>query len=334
MRAEARTAIVLTFGCLLAGCQQAPERVFVDVDRVSERPFLALEPMPLANLNPILAQSFELESLAPVEIQIESAEELARRGFAALEANQAQALQDTLERLRRAYRIEVRRIEAQRRDEILERQEILLNSAYEELYAKFLAMAQETGPRYWELSWLADFPDPDPESRRRPISARAFEIAYFERARELRAEIKALHLQHKEEIAGILDNLESNLAVELNELEREIGVIRQESEAQAIIDANEIARASLEDVQQTTIELRRVLPGIPAVTMQIRGGERSPHPPNMAGRAQYESHAEMVERQIAIFAKVQGYELVSTVSAGRDATEEFIEWRKQFQITR
>lgn len=77
-----------------------------------------------------------------------------------------------------------------------------------------------------------------------------------------------------------------------------------------------------------------MLPGIPAVTVQIRGGERSPNPPSMVADARRESHVEMVKRQVGIFAKVQGYELSPTGKVGRDVTEEFIEWRKQFQITR
>lgn len=334
MRADARSFIALSIGCLLVGCQPAPERVYVDLDSVTERPFLALEAVPPAEWSPVLAQMLEIQGLPESEIQVESAEELAKRGLEALELSQERALQDTLERLRRAYLLEVRRFESERRQEIMARQEILLNEAYDELYARFLAMAQETGPRYWELSWLSGFPDPDPQSRRRPISARAFEVAYFERARQLREEIEALHLEHRSGIVDVLDRLDSDLIAELAQVEAEVEAIRRDRELQARIDAEEIARATLEEIQATTIELRRTLPAIPAVAVRIEGSERLPALPSMAPDRRTESHKSMMEQQLEVFARVQGYELVQRPQAGRDATEEFIQWREKFQVTR
>ncbi len=206
-----------------------------------------------------------------------------------------------------------------------------LAEANKQYSAAFDSWANKRAPLVVKLALLATFPDPDPQSLKIPPRDAPLDILRYKQAKPLREQIAALDegLRRK---ATIFANASSEAAQRLQALNGDFDA----KIAQADAKANEEAGAEVTKEQE---QLKAVLadksvvefPAEPGRTVTIQPTAPPAAPPavEVPGKAEMQEHMLAADvSDLKIWAALRGYVISSNRRGVKDATDEFLEWKK------
>lgn len=316
----------------LAGCQSAPKVVKVDIGRVAD-PIIEAAPGKTPKLAQIAAESphggilFELK-------EPEAAKGDGRRAQRAqltLDRGRNAAMRALREKLYRSYAKEADawRLEQAPAQEAFAR---LQMDRVEEASSRLLQQsAPDEGIRLAELSFLVGFPAPAMVAAKASTSAAPWQVRRFERAQELLTEIQKMEKERIERRNALLSEaqeaiLASRAKVQLeyaNRLDRALEMANEEAEQSARASRGEFRSDLASMPEPPTIQMpasavkSRSIAG--SVGQASEPGRRSDQRPSPFPRARHD---------LEIWLALKGYRLATASEPARDATQEFIAWRR------
>ncbi len=319
----------LGVGLLLGGCAESPERVWVDRAALQAEAGFSVRPAPLPPVPPALpAETFEL----PYQGETTMADpnpELRGAALRRLEVDRDKALTQLRRRLREVYEEEAARLEAARLSSLRPEQEALLARAQAQIREIFFGYAAQRGPlvaRWTVLTLLPEYrPNHSPDARRfvREITAEA---------QAIEAQLKGLEELYRTEANAILNRVQAQIDRDLTEMRAEIQRLRLEADARADAEAT---RQILENRSELSLQFAELSPielagtqGAEVVVPGVEAPARSPSGAALRSIAETLAPEKLLDRQLAIWLSTENYELASSKSKGRDATEEFRDWRR------
>lgn len=328
---QVRNLILWTVLLGAAGCGPRPETVWIDLSRVPVPDESAYRPLPSGTPTPVPSDELAIEAQPARRVFSGGGEATAEYALEAVKRNQQRALEQLMVRLRRSALAEVSALEREREAELDQSYAANLDSAFDGIQAEFERYASKAGPRWRELAWRAGFPDPDPASKRPPRRPTRNAQENFDRARELRGELRALSADYRSSVTQSLDELEATLRKQRTGLAAEMAQLRAEREAEAIRQARQIVDASVADLEQSLINPNATLwPTIGSVA-KLEGVPAPPKP--VLPRSSPDPHRpKWLKDQASLFARMEGYRLADEPGRARNATEEFLEWRKRLDL--
>ena len=192
--------------------------------------------------------------------------------------------------------------------------------------ALFHAYAEEKGARLARLTLLAGFPDPDPGSKN-PKPDFAVAKRFREEADRIRTELVDLDAKYDAAVQEIFDVLQHTHDAMLTKLRAQFEEAKGSAEEKARQEADDQMAKLNKAFGQTLAEAREIsVPGQPAKSLQ------SP-PVDLRGKLIHvptptplDDRTLAIKNQLTIWEAVKGYRIVTSPSAGRDGTPEFLEW--------
>lgn len=323
----------LTAASIVAGCTRARPVVYVDLSKaVSARAITPVAVVP----NPIVPPAFQpstlsLPALPATTYQLGSDQGRVKQVQDILAKNREQAIEQIGAGLRETYLRDVRHTQAQELAKLGPQLQQANAAALAENYRIFSAYAIKRGPLVAELALLAGFPDTDPTSQKTP-PRRPSLLQRFNRAKELRTQIASLDADYQKQKGELYVKVGLDAQVALKKINDEI--------AQLTAQADERARTeALQEVSREQAQLTAVLadkgavsfPAEPGRSVTVQGTQKRPPVPvvDVPGAAAVKAQElEAAKSDLQVWAAVRGYVISSDRTHARDATAEFIAWRK------
>ncbi|MCU0315047.1 MAG: hypothetical protein MUC92_00480 [Fimbriimonadaceae bacterium] len=228
-----------------------------------------------------------------------------------------------------------REVSAEAREKLqalTERFESQTKEILEELRLIFESHARQVGPKRVTLAFLVGFPDPDPGSERQARGKEPEEIRRLREAQQVRSEIAQLEAEYRrstdDALARLYREFREGIAKLDQENREELGRRTAESEQQA----REIVRDSVPKVQETMLDAPKQLPPVSNREVGISSApsaRRQATPIQPASPARYTDERRW-EDQKETFLQSRNYRLAQPGEKGKDVTEEFLKWRRQF----
>lgn len=320
------TAIGLALAGLLAGCAREPEAVFVDLSRVplpERRP--ALPEVPKAPRPKVGSVTATIPAIPSQELLLGANEKRLQAVLDEVARNRRNTEAAVRKRLERAYLADVQRARAARRQELEPKHEALLDEVYAGLREVFESYANRRFRPQVELALRAGWPDPDPESVRKAP----------EPVVELRKQLAELDAGYRRERDARLAAAYEIIDTELSSLAAEMA--RLESEALDRATREAVARARTTEVEalaKSPMRKNVLLPALPEETVTTRAPDPPIEAPKLVTPDFRDVDRALLESELRIFLAHRGYRFAPKGARARDATQEFIEWRKPFQSGR
>jgi hypothetical protein len=303
----------------------------VDLAAVELRESEAVAPGPRFVEGPFSVEQ-SVPGLAETEVYFGSAEERALEALRVYRQAQDRAAQAVLERLRRAYLVEVEQAVGDDQKEVQEQYADELDAAVDELYALFLAHAAEVEPLRFSLTEIVGFPDPDPRSLKVPLESNTEAYQNFLKARALREQIIALVSEYRRQVNERFKSLEIARDARLAAISQRAEGLRAEALRRAQADADKVTQDAQSALEGTALDTEARLPAVPGASSSVQSGPVSVA--SSPGAPGLRETLEDVEAQLQVFLKTYGYRRTRDASLGRDATQEFVEWRRKYMAGR
>ncbi len=247
----------------------------------------------------------------------------------ALQREQESARTQLEKRLKAMYAREAARLAKELSAKFRTERDELNLSVLSEIEDAVVQLGSRTAFPLSRVSFIAGFPDPNPSETEEVIrrtDENWVEIKHREALAKYRKEIKAANKQFDEALAEIKQKLDQKKMARLAELTRQFQIFKDELDKRA-------SREAQQQVQNTLMELGIQLAD--AATWELP--ELKPKretlqfvPAKLPGEVPLTSipRGPSLASDLQLFLKVRRYELAKK-GAGRDATKEFLEWRKE-----
>jgi hypothetical protein len=234
--------------------------------------------------------------------------------------------------LRMLYDRLARRFELTELDGLSEREQRRFKEMNETIRAIFEQYAADRMPRVLRLAFLVGFPDPNPQSVPPKEPMGTVSQAKFDEAKSLRAAISELDRNFNATVLALAATIESDNTADRTDTRLKIELNADELRQRAV---NEAAQQIIRARRSLSLELagsqRIRLPAVPGRTVNPPVIAAPMPPPKVDSRLEIEADRwarREVEGQLRIWAALNRYELGN---GGRDATNEFIQWKKTHQ---
>lgn len=312
----------------LGGCAARPQVVSVNLNRVDESLAASTAGGTLVGEAPISASAETLPALRAQDLAMGGSSESLERAKKIREKNRQRALQEIQTRLFEAAKSDAK-IDADREKAALEPGYLQrLDKFYADARAIFDAYANPAGAVTLNLTEIVGFPDPDPTSRRMPDPTDKPARERFEQARELRDVLEDLSRRFWVDVDGRLGDLRREHADQLALIDRAMverqDRLLQESQQKAL----EILNADKSGLQSAPLGLDAHLPFEPAATARVEPPNPTFAVATKSGGDWSQVRRQQLRSELSIWLATQGYRLAGRNESGRDATQEFIVWRK------
>ena len=319
-------------GLLLAlvgvwGCAPGPELVYVDVGQATLHSALSIDGAP-ALFSEGSAHTAEIPDLSGQDLYIGSAEQRAIEALELFRRAQQRATEAVFERLKNAYMTEAALFESSEASSLDAEYAAWLDEAMAELHETFVLQAELVEPLRYRLTKIVGFPDPDPGSVKVPLATNEKATRNFEAARDLRQQIAALDAAYKKKVEDRLSAIEERRDARLRSIGSQGDVMRAEALRRAHAEADAVSQVALAELERTALDPEARLAAVPGASSSVNSGPLSVLPPPSSGGT-VETKAD-VEAQLEVFLKVHGYRLSRRPAFGRDATQEFLQWRRKY----
>lgn len=327
-RTSSFLAIAFAVGLGAGGCASDPSLVYVDLNAVQR---MAVEPQatPWASSSSEGFESFQsIARLDERSLFIGSAEDRATEALAVYTETQRVAIEAVLERLQASYLAEVNREQQRGTEQIGADYEVWLDEAVEDLHDLFLNHVQETAVLRYRLAWRVGLPDPDPESRNPPLNADESAVKAFNEVRDMRLRLKEMDAEFKMAVKERFDGLAAERTRRAADLAISLEGRRKEAQDAARREAEAVTQEALAAMERTALDPEAELPGVPGALSAVNSDPVSVEPWR-AGVRRAES-AEDVRAQLEVYLKVHGYRLTDNPGRGRQRTQDFIAWRRNY----
>ena len=334
MRPRSKPRLFVCFAALVAaGCGREPERVYVSLDKVvlGEAPGVSLSSHALQERRPFPGGRAELGTLPARNLNLPVTRERIDSAMELVKASE-QSAYDALVRQLRDIRVAeiVREYNArleQLHPSLAKARQDVLKKVHEEMRRR----APDRGYAMARVALLVGFPDPDPLSERdfEPGSKRG--EMRIEEARTWREIIRTIDAD-VDDLAAKLDaeavdsyyKAVADVYAEMDQAKRDA-----EAEAKRLAEAQRAKSGQgIESVLTGGERARlRAVPGATVATVAGPVPARRMDPFARSGDPA-ESARARAESDLKVWLAVNGFELASSKGAARDATEDFISWRK------
>lgn len=317
----------------LAGCAGKPQPVvYVDTARIVS----PIQP-PVESRTEILDQpaggGLTLPRLPEATLSMGSVGPSLERARRIREENKQRAFDEVYRRLR-AVAFETARKESESELAALEPgYREAMDGVYLDARPLFERFAQPAFGYRVRLSNLVGFPDPDPKSRRQPDNADDRAKERFEKSKELRGALDELSALFWLEFDRSRVAVESDLSAKKAQIRVKMVERQERLDAEAKAQAREVVNGHGNGhYQVTTLDLRAELPEQPAAGVNLPGlGSRSVST-SISSSSWRDAQEKSLQSELQIWAAVHGYRLASSPTLGRDATSEFVVWRKSYRV--
>jgi hypothetical protein len=309
------------------GCGPDPDLVYVDLDAVDLR-----ESRPAGGGYGFDTETYSLEQTVPplgeTDVFFGSAEERAVAALQVYQQAQREAAQAVLERLRKAYLVEAEQSVAAQEKGVEQDYQKWLDEAVEGLYELFVQYAAEIEPVRYELTQIVGFPDPDPRSLKVPLESNEKAYKSFLRARTLREQIIALEAEYEAEVERRLGALQAARDARLAALATTADELRSDALRRAQAEAEKVTQDARTVLEASALDPEARLPAVPGASASVNSGPVSVVP--TPGAPGLRETREDVEAQLHVFLKTYRYRRTRDATLGRNATQEFLEWRRKY----
>lgn len=310
------------------GCAPDPDLVYVDLSKAELRksgPSVTAFQFDAASYS--LVQ--ELPAVPETDVFFGSAEDRAVEALRVYRQTQQEAALAVLERLKKAYLNEVEltvKTETTQADKAFAER---LDVVVAEIRAVFMSFADEVEPLRYELTQIVGFPDPDPRSLKVPLEENQAAYKRFLRARTLREQIIALEAEYEADVARRLAAVKAMRDQRLAEIGADAQAKRSDAVARAKQEADRVSNDALTALEPTALDPTAQLSAVPGATASVQSS-----PVSVATRpdqsAVLKETQKDLEDQLEVFLKTYRYRRTPDRTLGRDATQEFLEWRRKF----
>lgn len=250
-----------------------------------------------------------------------------------VEANRRRGIENQLDALQDKYLSEVDARAGAARDELVLKHKALFDAAQASIAELFQAYAKERGLPGLRLSLRVGFPDPDPDSARIADTRSLRQQRDYRIAKELRQEINKLDANYRAAALAIMNKVDGQVKEDFANLSRDIDSWRKEALDRARREAEELAeqvnRPITGDLESSLQEKLGARPGIvasmPAVKSTVQAPAVKPNDATGPRRA-------ILQGQVRLWERLNGYTLVDRPDKARDATQDFLAWRRTYQV--
>lgn len=244
------------------------------------------------------------------------------------EKNRDRALREIENRLFEAAKVDAKKVAEDQRTALLPGYNDDLDTVYENARGIFETYAEPAGIYRLRLADTVGFPDPDPDSRRQPDALDRTAVRRFERAKLLRETLTNLSDMFWADFDGSLAAVNDAYRKELASIDVALAVRQDQLIAEAKEKAKEVLASDGEGPGLTAIGMSSNLAAQPAVKATVAGPPVNVTVPKPRRADWRPVQARAVEDELKIWLALNGYELAKKKGAARDATQEFIVWRK------
>lgn len=309
------------------GCAPDPELVYVDLSSVvtASAPIVEVRPGESAGQDEMTTAIPDMQAQ---DVYIGSAEERALEALQLFRNAQTRATEAVLQRLKNAYMTEAAVYESSETAALNQEYAAWLDAAMDELHQDFVVHAEQVEPLRYRLTRLVGFPDPDPGSVRVPLETNEKAYKNYEAAKALRGQINDLQAKFKATVDAKLGAIEARRDRRIAEIGAETDVLKADAVRRAQAEADAVSQVALTELERTALDPEARLPAVAGAQSSVNSGS-APKPLEGGATSLRESKAD-VEEQLGVFLKVHGYRLSKTKGKGRDATKEFLDWRRSY----
>ncbi len=319
---------------LVSGCAPKATTVFVDLNQVANSETIPnVEIVPTPTPAPVFGRSsLTFPALPAAKYTLGSDQERIKEVQSVIETNRAALTQEIRNRLQANYTKDIERTIASEKANVPKE----LLPAYEEALNKtnvlFQDYAQKRGRLIARLALLAGYPDPDPNSQRVPPRNVPTIYRRFTEAKALRPKIAALDQEYNRQVAGVYGTVASSQAASYARIEAERARLLRQAESQAVAEATrEVGRKQAPLNSALTNKDSVSFAAEPGRTVTVEGSKNPPPPPtvDVPGKTQMTARLKEAEQSdLKIWAALNGYVISSERRGAREATAEFIQWRR------
>gem|GEM_PF-4205154 len=319
----------------LVGCGSELKPVYVDLAQVPQADAPSATPsVALPMSAPAPGSGLSLDALPEQRLALDQNDERLKLTQASLERIRAAALKDYRTRLETESMAEIREWTKDELAKLGPERARATEAVFGTYRALFDAYAPAKGRIRLELANDVGFPDPDPDSLRAPDPEATDAWTAFQRAVDARKTLVTLDSMVDKTWAARLDAIdtrfaEAQAAIVRASAEREDAARKAAAdEAQRLVQEldSDLGQAVKIDLGQA-VKIDRVLEKAPAVAVKIAPTPRVA--PSFPGPREPARPADSRRAQLEIWARVRGYRLVPR-GQGRNATQEFLQWRQSF----
>lgn len=322
---------------LVAGCSPAPERVFVDLDKIALTPEL-----PIDVKSPTPSQSGAL-SVGSTSVPGEEAVEVENlRGDqkekirAEIERVTKSAIATIAERLQDYYQREIDEFYKEQVARIAPFKDQLNQDYLNKLRVIFEASAKKRGPLLTRFTFLTEFPPPaldeivplDGEDLTKREKAKREEI------RELQRSIKEIDTAYENDVAALDAKNQDRLKDEAASILELVAQKKRDIDAKAENEATQLVRRFSSGLSQRIFSRYTfALKEIPTKTLNFPQIAAQPWVPGVPfDKVRFDRNDKAtLAKQLEMFLNLKRYERSPEKVGARDVTAEFIEWRNNLK---
>jgi hypothetical protein len=323
-----------------AGCAPPPNSVYVDVARVMRETALPPldKPAAVRPPTPMPGVTSTVPGRTAQQVQDRPRASGAEvRGI--IEESQRRAQQDLERALRRFYQREFDRFQlAEQRDQALIDADAYI-LAQSLLRQRFEEWADQRLPVFSRLTLLAGgFPDPNPLSLMPDPPPTPARMPIFQETLRLRALLSDLDAEFDQNADAIFDQVRDQLGDSLVAMRLRIEAFRADLDRRAAEQAAAQIRATTAELGLQLIEpLDLRLPGTAPLAARIPAEEPfrpAPQVPSEGILQGPQDREKLARHEIGIWTSLNRLRLVDSPRGARDRTDEFLEWRRKFEVGR
>lgn len=310
----------------LGGCAGPGETVSVNLGAVLTRTKLAPEAKQVVPQPPtgMTADVVAIDAIEPRSSVFNKDRVAAGR---ALEANRNLAVREFSRALSDRYVREIERDMSRRISALDKTRRDALETVRSELRSAFEIYSIERGALIAELFSIISFPDPNPRSIEPAIPVPPYIQRRLDHVAELRNRVKNLDNAYDEKAKGILASVQHKFDVDLTALAEESAVKRAEAFERADSEARQLAEAQQSQFGPAMLAAKVQLDAVPSRSVVVPGVPAEGPAPAVSRKAlTVAERREVLRAQVQVWARSNGYRLES---GARDATGEFLQWRKE-----
>lgn len=330
MRGPCRRMALLGVAAILTGCgRPSEESVFVDLAQISTSAMATMPPpMPVPSPEPGPIR-YELPARPESSLNLGAADRIKQEAEERIWQDREEALAQLERQLRSTFDAETDRFIRASQADLRRLRGRLGDAAYTELSELFRRQALDVGRLHFELAALAGYPDPDTGSTR-PLPTEPLALSRARRAVEVRRELVEVRGQFDRVIRERLAAISAQVDRELENLLAQLTARREAFERDLEAERQRYLAAAAASSPMPRLDRQAVLPASPEVAVEVL-------PPASRAQAPAEPSApptifDEVRHDLNIWLAVRRYRLTSDPRRGRDATDEFRQWRQRTRL--
>lgn len=293
------------------------------------------DPLPLFQEEPFPEVKVGLKSEHEVTLPSVSKKDAEREQLliGVLKAQREELYKGILNELIRAQDAEIDRIESAQKQKLDVKKKQEIDKVYGKAHAILVRYSDAYGKALYRLAALEGFPDPDPNSFRRPNPNDKKSTKQFEEAKELRATLKTLDDRFYKDFYALLEQVKQEIKEDLSGLEKSIERLQKEARQKAETEAKALTADQLKGLKVQQVPKLKQLPALLGSEVTISSEQinlKRVEPP--AAQESKEMLIKQLDAQVQLWAKLNGYRLSKEPSKSTDKTVEFIKWRNQYEL--